>query len=209
MTLTPKTGWKRRGKWACLFVLVAGLAVGGHVLNIVAHHNFHTVSAGLLYRSAQMDAASLERTVREHGIKTIINLRGCPAGESWYRDETNTARELGVQHYDFGLSASREVRDDEMDQILATIRTAPKPVLIHCKSGADRTGLVSALYLYGVEGHPARSADRQLNPFYGHLPFLFWRGSAAMDRSYWRYVQNHSHPRQPTHTANVATNPAR
>jgi protein tyrosine/serine phosphatase len=207
ITLSPDINWKRWGKWTGLFVLITGLAVGGYVLNAVVHHNFHTVSAGRVYRSAQMDADSLEKIVREHGIKTIINLRGAPSRESWYSVETNTARELGVQHYDFSLSASREVRDDEMDQILATIRTAPKPALIHCKSGSDRTGLVGALYLYSVEGQTARSADRQLNPFYGHIPFLFWRGSAAMDRSYWRYVHNHSRLTKPTPEAIVASNP--
>ena len=38
-----------------------------------------------------------------------------------------------------------------MEAILATLDHAPKPVLIHCKNGADRTGLVGALYLYGLE----------------------------------------------------------
>ena len=207
MTLTPDINWKRWGKWTCLLVLVTGLAIGGYALNAVAHHNFHTVSAGLVYRSAQMDADSLTRIVREHGIKTIINLRGGGTGEGWYRDETNITREFGLKHFDFALSATREVRDDEMDRIVATIRNAPKPALIHCKSGSDRTGLVGALYLYSVEGRTARSADRQLNPFYGHIPFLFWRGSAAMDRSYWRYVHNHSHLKNPAHTAIVAANP--
>jgi len=208
MTFTPKVNLKRCAKWAGLLALIIGLAIGGYALNAIAHHNFHTVSAGRVYRSAQMDAASLAQTVREHGIKTIINLRGGPSLESWYRVETNAARELGVQHYDFSLSATREVPDAEMDQILATLRTAPKPALIHCKSGADRTGLVGALYLYSIEGHTARSADRQLNPFYGHLPFLFWRGSAAMDRSYWRYVNNHSSQPKPVPPAIVAENPA-
>ena len=202
-----KINWKRCAKWASFFVVATGLAVGGYVLNVVAHHNFHTVSAGRIYRAAQMDAASLARAVREHGIKTIINLRGGSSGEKWYRVETNTARQLGVQHYDFSLSASREVSDDEMEQILTTLRRAPKPALIHCKSGADRTGLVGALYLYGVEGRTARLADGQLNVFYGHIPFLFWQGSAAMDRSYWRYVKSHAHFNKTVPPAIVAENP--
>jgi len=192
MPFIRKINWKRWGKWTLVFTLFTGLAVGAYALHLIAHHNFHTVSAGRVYRSAQMDAATLSDAIREHGIKTILNLRGGTADDAWYRAETNTATQLGVQYFDVSLSASREVRDDEMDKILAILRNAPQPALIHCKSGADRTGLVGALYLYGVEGRPAVSAKRQLNMFYGHLPWLFWQDSSAMDRSYWRYVRNHT-----------------
>ena len=209
MTFTAKINWNRWGKWAALLVLATGAAVGAYALDIVAHHNFHTVSEGRIYRSAQMGGEALAGVVREHGIKSIINLRGGGAGDDWYRAETNVSSQLGVRHFDFALSATHEVTDEEMDRILETIRTAPKPALIHCKSGADRTGLVGALYLYSIEGRTARSADGQLNPFYGHLPFLFWSGSSAMDRSYWRYVHRHpARKRNPAPQAVVAENPA-
>ena len=44
------------------------------------------------------------------------------------------------------LSAYRDVSVEQMDEIIKLIEQAPKPILIHCESGADRTGLVSALY---------------------------------------------------------------
>merc|ERR1711991_229194 len=44
-----------------------------------------------------------------------------------------------------------------------------KPVLMHCKSGADRAGLMSALYLLIVENQPAYIAMRQLAWKYGHV----------------------------------------
>ncbi len=99
---------------------------------------------------------------------------------------------MGVNHFDFGLSAHREVTDEEMEQILAVIRAAPKPVLIHCQMGADRTGLVSALYLYSIKEKSAAEAGRELSMRYGHFPYLFWRDTKAMDDSFWRYVSNHT-----------------
>jgi undecaprenyl-diphosphatase len=75
---------------------------------------------------------------------------------------------------------------------LAAVRQAPKPILIHCNGGADRTALISAIYLYEIEGRTAAESSRALNPFYGHIPYLHWRYSIAMDRSYWRYVSNHT-----------------
>jgi len=70
------------------------------------------------------------------------------------------------------------------------MRRAPKPILIHCNGGADRTGLISALYLYDVESKSSKVANRELTAFYGHVPHLHWRYSIAMDCSFWRYVSN-------------------
>ena len=123
-------------------LLVPGLALLAFVCSVVAHHNFYVVSPGLVYRSAQMNAGALSVVIPEYGIKSILNLRGAGEGKDWYSAEINTSRQFGVQHFDYALSASHELKDEEMDQILATIRNAPKPILIHCKSGSDRTGLV-------------------------------------------------------------------
>jgi len=73
--------------------------------------------------------------------------------------EGATLQRLGVEYFPYNLSDRQEVTDEQMEQILATIRRAPKPLLIHCKAGADRTGLVAALYHYGIEGQSAAVAD--------------------------------------------------
>jgi protein tyrosine phosphatase (PTP) superfamily phosphohydrolase (DUF442 family) len=183
--------WIRR---LLMTLAMPGAALGAFVLSVVAHHNFHIVSPGLVYRSAQMNPGALDEIISEYGIKSIVNLRGAGLDKDWYVAEVNTARRLGVQHFDFALSAGRELKDAEMDEILATIRDAPKPVLIHCKSGSDRTGLVGALYLYGLEGRTAPLASRQMTMLYGHVPHLLWSETVAMDNSFWRYVNNHERP---------------
>ncbi len=190
-TTTKNSGPFARFRKGLLFILlVLVLAVVGFAGYTVARHNFHVVSAGKIYRSAQPDADSLTQLVREHGIKSVINLRGSNS-VSWYNVETHTSHQLGLEHFDFALSASQEVNDEELDRILATIAKAPKPLLIHCKSGADRTGLVGALYLYKFDGQTAKSAERELTVLRGHFPYLFWRDTVAMDHSFWRYVSNH------------------
>jgi protein tyrosine/serine phosphatase len=192
------TARKIGNRWICwgrrllLVLLAPGLAVGLFVLYVVAHHNFHVVSPGRVYRSAQMNSGALAAAIRDRGIKSILNLRGPGEGKDWYTDEMMVARRYGVRHYDFSLSASRELSDAQMEQILVTLNRAPKPILIHCKSGSDRTGLVGALYLYGAEGRSAETADRQLAVFYGHIPLSIWGGSVAMDNSFWRYVKDHA-----------------
>ena len=190
-TTTENPGRFARYRRSLLFVSLAlVLTLGIFASYTVARHNFHVVSNGKIYRSAQLDAESLTQLVREYGIKSVLNLRGSNS-TSWYDVEANTSRQLGLAHLDFALSASQEVTDEEIDRILTTIEKAPKPLLIHCKSGSDRTGLVGALYLYKIEGQTAKSADRELTMLCGHFPYLFWRDTVAMDHSFWRYVEHH------------------
>ena len=189
-----RPAWLRHGWKAVAAAIAISAPIGIFAAYLTAAHNFHVVSPGLIYRSAQLDADGLTRTVQDHGIKSILNLRGVNNGSPWYTTEIQTAQRLGVQHYDYELTASEELTDAEMDHILALINAAPKPMLIHCKSGADRTGLVGALYLYSLEGKSARDADRELTVFCGHIPYLFWEDTKAMDRSFWHYVGTHAHP---------------
>jgi len=186
-----KVNAKRCGQILLMVFLLAATTVATYALYLASHDNFHVVSPARVYRSSQMSGSALALVIHKYGIKSILNLQGADARSDRYRAETSTARQFGVQHFDVALSARCEVAVAEMEQILKIIRNAPKPILIHCKVGADRTGLISALYLYAIEGRPVAEANRQLSVCYGHFPHLFWRNTVAMDNSFWRYV-NHA-----------------
>jgi protein tyrosine/serine phosphatase len=47
--------------------------------------------------------------------------------------------------YEMPLSAANELTSDQLRELLSLLRKARKPVLIHSKSGADRTGLAAAI----------------------------------------------------------------
>jgi protein tyrosine/serine phosphatase len=145
--------------------------------------NFHTVVAGKLYRSAQPSARDLSAYAQTPGIKSIINLRGQHPGEPWYDDEVRVSNELGLFHVDIALSARRELSAAQLFSLEKAFRDAPPPILIHCKSGADRTGLAAALYVLEVLHLPVETAAAQLSWVYGHFPYLGSR-SAAMDRTF-------------------------
>lgn len=151
--------------------------------------NFATVAPGVLLRSAQPDAAQLERYAREHRVRAVLNLRGEHADEAWYVEEVDAARALGLAHFDQGLSATRELSLEEMDALVETMRAAPKPLLVHCMAGADRTSLAVALFRYAVLHEPADDARASLSLRYGHFPWL-WSDTDAMDRSFERYVSS-------------------
>jgi protein tyrosine/serine phosphatase len=175
---------------------VTAAAIGGYWGFIQYEGNLHPVAGGVLYRSAQLDKAEIESAVHQYGIKSVLNLRGANAGSAWYDSEMAASTALGLIHYDYGLSAKRLVTKAQIADIVEILRSAPKPLLIHCKSGADRSGLVAALYRYAVGGASAVDADRELSLVYGHFPYLLSK-SVAMDNSFWAFVYDMPHPTAP------------
>ena len=181
--------WLARSlKIAAVAVGLSAASLGAYCGVVVYDGNFHAVQQGVLYRSAQPGKADLEAAARQHGIKSVLNLRGAHIGEPWYDEEMAAARGLGLSHYDYPISAKRFVTSRQIGEILDIVRQAPKPLLIHCKSGADRAGLVAALYRYVETGASAEQADGELSLVYGHFPYLTSR-SGAMDDSFWAFVR--------------------
>lgn len=120
----------------------------------------------------------------------MLCLRGSNRTEDWYRAEIDTCAKFNVAHFDVRLSAKTEVPLNEMEQIIQLLKDAPKPILIHCNGGADRSGLVAALYCYAIEKRSAESARKELSALNGHV-ILFRPQVAAMDRSFLKYVADH------------------
>ncbi|MDM9628577.1 tyrosine-protein phosphatase [Rhizobium sp. S152] len=171
-------------------VLLLATVIGGYFVYLQKSGNFHTVVAHELYRSAQPSSEQLASYVREHGIETVINLRGESDGAQWYSDEIATSRSLGIQHIDFEMSSSRILTPERAEQLLAIMKAAPKPILIHCQSGADRTGLVSVLYSQQIAGVRSGLAEWQLSPLYGHVAIPYFSGTYAMETS-WAGLEKH------------------
>ena len=155
--------------------------------------NHHTVAEGQLYRSAQLSGQELGEEIDAHRIRTVLNLRGPNPTDGWYQDEVAATRAHGAALYDVGISAQEPVAPEKIEKILAVLRDAPKPILVHCRSGADRAGFASALYRYAIEGQSAEVAVRELSLRYGHFPYLTSK-SGAMDESASAYFSSHAPP---------------
>ena len=171
-------------KWAGLSIGSATVAFGLYIGYLQLSGNFHEILPGELYRSAQPTSSELASYIKQYGIKTVINLRG-PSQRSWYRNEVATAEDFSVDHVDFQMSAGRQLTIAESEKLIGILRDAKKPILIHCLSGADRTGLASVIYLQQIAGIDEETAEWQLSPLYGHVAFPFLR-SYAMDRSWFK-----------------------
>lgn len=115
-----------------------------------------------LYRSAQLgekDAAEL----RGLGIGHVVGLRAFHSDERWLRKTgIKTSR---VKIFTWAIS------DRNVIAALRAIRAAEKegPVLLHCWHGADRTGLISAMYRILYQGWSKEQAlDELVNGGYGY-----------------------------------------
>lgn len=187
MAVTFGRKWLRNGATA---IGITVLGLGGYLGFLQLSGNFHTVIAGELYRSAQPTTSQLERYARDYGIRTIVNLRGASRNASWYSDEISTAQRLGIKHIDFRMAASKGLTAAQADQLVALLKDAPKPILIHCQAGADRTGLVSVIYSQRIAGIPTEKAERQLSLYFGHVGLPHVSNTYAMDRT-WEMLERH------------------
>ncbi|HWF01419.1 MAG TPA: tyrosine-protein phosphatase [Caulobacteraceae bacterium] len=108
------------------------------------------------------------RAWKARGIRTVINLRGGMA-TSFRALEVDACRRLGLELVDFVI-ASRDVPTAQ--KVLAArelFETIRYPALMHCKSGADRAGIMAVLYMHFRKGQPIGEAVAQLSPKYLHV----------------------------------------
>jgi protein tyrosine phosphatase (PTP) superfamily phosphohydrolase (DUF442 family) len=108
-----------------------------------------------LYRSGQpikRSGVDGYRTLQRMGIRTVINLRTLPGTELTVIAELNArtadpSRRIYFLHLPINpFSTDVAYLNARLETILKAIEQAPKPVLVHCRYGQDRTGFVVAVY---------------------------------------------------------------
>ncbi|UJW73824.1 tyrosine-protein phosphatase [Rhizobium sp. SL42] len=167
-------------KRCCFFVAAICLIYGAYIGVVLLRGNFHEILPGQYYRSAQLSGETLGRYIDQYKIKTVINLRGEHVGTPWYDAEAAAAASRDTTLVNFPMSALTELKAEDVQRLLGILKTAQQPVLVHCSSGADRTGLASVIFLQQVAGIDEETAEWQLSPVYGHIGLPFLR-TYAMD----------------------------
>jgi len=121
---------------------------------------------------------------KARGIKSIVNLRG-GFDASFHALEKDACERLGMALVDFTIT-SREVPSRE--RVLGAKRlfeTLEYPALMHCKSGADRAGIMSVLYMHFRKGKTIREALEQLSLRYLHIRH---GKTGVLDYTFARYL---------------------
>jgi protein tyrosine phosphatase (PTP) superfamily phosphohydrolase (DUF442 family) len=171
-----------------LLTLAVLLFLGGAYGYVHGGGNFHEVEKGVIYRSSWLGADGLEKAIARYGVKSVLNLCGAQPGDAWYDGETKVARQHGIVFRSLALSANTELDVKQVADLVEALRDAPKPLLIHCRAGSDRTGLACAIYV-ASHGGSYRDAREQLSLYYGHFPY-FGSKSVAMDVTLERFYES-------------------
>ena len=135
-------------------------------------YNFHWVVPGEAARAMQAWAGGLSGFLKRRQIRAIINLRGRNDDLSWWKKETAIAQAGGVAHLDAMLDSRRLPTRAMLERLIESFDTAPRPFLLKCSGGQDRTSLAAALYLIHRDGWQAMPmAKAQFSRFpYLHFP---------------------------------------
>ncbi|MGG6429901.1 tyrosine-protein phosphatase [Acetobacter ghanensis] len=129
--------------------------------------NFHAVIPGKVYRCNHPTPARLRRAVSKLGLRTLVNLRGhrqCGSDAL----SRNAAAQIGITHLDMAFESRGAPHKDRILRFAQMYRELQFPMLMHCKSGADRAGLASALVIM-FEGGTAEQALGELSWRYLHF----------------------------------------
>jgi hypothetical protein len=149
----------RSRRWfARVTLAVLLLSAVGYVTRTV---NFGAVVPGWVYRSGQMDAGTLTRTLRGDRIKTVLNLRGPNPSRAWYRAELAATAAAGATHVDLAMSSCEWMSRAQLRALVRVLDSCDYPLLIHCEHGSERTGLVAAFSELLRPGATLKDAENQ------------------------------------------------
>jgi protein-tyrosine phosphatase len=181
----------RLSQWIIGGVFVLVFAGGPYFYfraNYAHHKRLRAVVPGRFYRSGQLTADGITDAVEWLGIRTVINVQDdVPDPDVWhsYLDrrtikESELCRRLGVRYValapDLQSKRIEHPQPKAIDDFLAVMDDESSyPVLLHCKAGLHRTGILTAVYRMQYQGWSMGAAYRELKA----NGFGEWVGTSA------------------------------
>ncbi len=183
-------------------VSYADMLLVDHGIFRLVYLNKHRLSPEA-FRAAQPAPHDIRRFARQ-GVRTVLNLRGerdCGA----YRLERKACTAAGIELVNFKLFSRALPNKATVKAAAELLQTLRYPMAMHCKSGADRVGLMSVLYRHLRQGEPMDVAKRQLSWRFGHFSSAdtgildaFFESYVAFNRvtpiKFLDWVDQHYHP---------------
>ena len=194
---------------AALALVATLLAAPGPVNRFFFDENLIAIVPGAIYRSAQPSGAEMDELIRRLGLRSVLNLRGERGGSDWLAEERAVTSAHGAEHHTVRLSAKRMPPAPRLREIVEILDTAPRPLLLHCQGGVERSGLAGAVAVL-LDGGDLDAARAQFSPSKGfvswisrsHLPrvveqYADWLDAQGVEHTpdrFRRWVAEHYHP---------------
>ena len=159
--------WRRplSSRWDRLRAWMNMLFVDHGIVRLV-HLNLHQFAPGV-WRAGQPAPGQIRAFARRGG-RSVVTLR---AGRSFgsLPLEIEACDRAGLNFHTLVIRSRGLPSPDDVRAAAELFRNVERPVLLHCKSGADRAGMAAALWLMLAEDRPAAEARQQLAFKYGHI----------------------------------------
>ncbi len=171
MKARPSVPHRRRMPWwawaAWLLLLAAAAGVAGFHDRLWPRR-WGVVEPGVVYRSGQLAPGLIERVLREHRIRTVVDLTDRHTRTAAREAEKRTLEKLGIRRVRAPLEGDGR---GDLESYVAAIgeilraRAKGEPLLVHCQSGVQRAGGVVAAYRLLVPGWSPENVLRELQTF--------------------------------------------
>jgi protein tyrosine/serine phosphatase len=140
---------------------------GDHGFLRLRFRNLHKIS-NEMYRANQPSPEHIARYANELGLKTILNLRG-ESPKGYYLLEKEACARNGIRLVDFQVFSREIPTRERVLEAKSLFDSIAYPALMHCKSGADRAGIMAVLYQHFRRGQPIEDALEMLSRKYLHI----------------------------------------
>jgi len=140
---------------------------GDHGFLRLKFRNLHRISDEM-YRANQPSPEHIAVYAKELGLKTILNLRG-ESPKGYYLLEKEACERHGIQLVDFQMFSRDIPPPENVLEAKKLFDSIAYPALMHCKSGADRAGIMAVLYMHFRQGQPIAQALEMLSRKYLHI----------------------------------------
>ena len=164
--------------------------------------NLDQIAPGV-FRSNQPTFERLEK-LKAQGINDVVNLRG-KSEAAHYLIEKERCQVLDLRLHNISLQARRAPEKQHLQELIRLFQQLDKPFLMHCKSGSDRAGLASVMYMLTQAGESIAAAKRMLSFRFLHLKltktgvldYLLHKYEREYDEkgmSFERWIETHYDP---------------
>ena len=171
-----------------LLILLVGCSNAGVSPYPKLPKNFHQVNENL-FRSGQPDDDEFESLRTFNGIRSVLNLRENNSDKKVIDALNRRYTNPTVTLYEIPLDTGK-ISEADLYKILTVIRDAPKPLLIHCWHGSDRTGCAVAANRIVFENWSVEDAISELmKPEYGHHKKIYTNIPVLLRKADWKKIK--------------------